>query len=305
MTPQIFHVDAFTKQPFRGNSAGVVLHADLLSEQQMQLMARELRHSETAFVLKSTRPDCDVHVRYFTPTTEVPICGHATIATHYARARALGLDTSVVHQASAAGRHAIHITASDGDYRISMEQGAVSLEPPLSNGIRREIVAALNIEESDVVDSLPVQVISTGHSKVMIPLRQGADLDAIEPNLEALAQLSARIGCNGYFPFSIRHGSNGTDGRMFAPAIGIPEDPVTGNANGPMGAYLVRHKLMPHDGNVLRLKGHQGRRLGRSGVVEVSVDIEHGEPVRVVISGEAVVLFSANLAVDLADGTTF
>lgn len=83
MKPQVYHVDAFTRTPFRGNSAGVVLNADGLSETQMQLIARELRHSETAFLLRSD--DSDVRIRYFTPTVEVPICGHATVAAHYVR----------------------------------------------------------------------------------------------------------------------------------------------------------------------------------------------------------------------------
>lgn len=78
MKPQVYHVDAFTSQPFRGNSAGVVFPADNLSEAQMQLIARELGHSETAFLLHSD--DSDVRIRYFTPTVEVPICGHATVA---------------------------------------------------------------------------------------------------------------------------------------------------------------------------------------------------------------------------------
>lgn len=96
MKPQVYHVDAFTSVPFRGNSAGVVLHADGLSEAQMQLIARELRHSETAFLL--TSDDSDVRIRYFTPTVEVPICGHATVAAHYVRAKVLGLGNSTVWQ---------------------------------------------------------------------------------------------------------------------------------------------------------------------------------------------------------------
>jgi PhzF family phenazine biosynthesis protein len=82
---------------------------------------------------------------------------------------------------------------------------------------------------------------------------------------------------------------------MFAPAIGIPEDPVTGNANGPLGAYLVRHKLMQHDGRELVFDGHQGRAIRRDGVVQVRVAVQGGAPVRVTISGEAVILFSAPL----------
>jgi PhzF family phenazine biosynthesis protein len=91
LTPQLFHIDSFTTTKFRGNLAGVVLNADSLTEDQMQDIARELKHSETAFVLDPVGEDHDVHIRYFTPTTEVPICGHATIAAHYARAKWLDL----------------------------------------------------------------------------------------------------------------------------------------------------------------------------------------------------------------------
>ncbi len=109
MKPQVYHVDAFTSQPFRGNSAGVVFPADNLadnlSEAQMQLIARELGHSETAFLLHSD--DSDVRIRYFTPTVEVPICGHATVAAHYVRAKVLGLGNCTVWQTSLAGKHRV------------------------------------------------------------------------------------------------------------------------------------------------------------------------------------------------------
>ena len=92
---------------------------------------------------------------------------------------------------------------------------------------------------------------------------------------------------------------NETDGRMFSPAIGIVEDPVTGNANGPMGAWLVHHNVLPHDGKVLRVKGHQGRALGRDGVIEVTVTIRDNQPEKVTISGTAVILFHAEWAIEL------
>lgn len=107
MKPQVYHVDAFTSQPFRGNSAGVVFPADNLSEAQMQLIARELGHSETAFLLHSD--DSDVRIRYFTPTVEVPICGHATVAAHYVRAKVLGLGNCTVWQTSLSGKHRVTI----------------------------------------------------------------------------------------------------------------------------------------------------------------------------------------------------
>lgn len=297
MKPQIYHVDAFTSEPFRGNSAGVVLHADGLSEAQMQLIARELRHSETAFLL--TSDDSDVRIRYFTPTVEVPICGHATVAAHYVRAKALGLGDCTVWQTSLAGRHRVEIHAEQDDYRISLEQGTPEFEPPLDGEIRAAIIAALHLTEDDMLPGLPIQVASTGHSKVMIPLKPGVDIDALSPNLSALTALSQKIGCNGFFPFQIRPGKNETDGRMFSPAIGIVEDPVTGNANGPMGAWLVQHNLMAHDGKILRVQGHQGRALGRDGVVDVAVTVRNNQPEKVTISGSAVILFHAEWAINL------
>lgn len=86
---------------------------------------------------------------------------------------------------------------------------------------------------------------------------------------------------------------------MFSPAIGIVEDPVTGNANGPMGAWLVHHNVLPHDGNVLRVKGHQGRALGRDGMIEVTVTIRDNQPEKVTISGTAVILFHAEWTIEL------
>lgn len=296
MKPQVYHVDAFTSVPFRGNSAGVVLHADGLSEAQMQLIARELRHSETAFLLTSN--DSDVHIRYFTPTVEVPICGHATVAAHYVRANVLGLGNTTVWQTSLAGRHRVDIEAIGDDYRISLEQGIPGFEPPLEGAVRTAIIHALHLSEDDMQPGLPIQVATTGHSKVMIPLKPEVDLDALSPDLQALATISQQIGCNGFFPFQIRKGENATDGRMFSPAIGIVEDPVTGNANGPMGAWLVHHRLMAHDGKTLRVQGHQGRALGRDGIVDVTVAIRDNQPGKVTITGSAVILFHAEWAID-------
>ncbi|EPQ6907273.1 PhzF family isomerase [Citrobacter freundii] len=296
MKPQVYHVDAFTSVPFRGNSAGVVLHADGLSEAQMQLIARELRHSETAFLL--TSDDSDVRIRYFTPTVEVPICGHATVAAHYVRAKVLDLGNSTVWQTSLAGRHRVDIEASDNDYRISLEQGVPGFEAPLEGAVRAAIIDALHLSEDDMLPGLPIQVATTGHSKVMIALKSEVDLDALSPDLPALTAISQQIGCNGFFPFQIRKDENATDGRMFSPAIGIVEDPVTGNANGPMGAWLVQHGLMPHDGKTLRVQGHQGRALGRDGIVDVTVAIRENLPEKVTIIGSAVILFHAEWAID-------
>jgi PhzF family phenazine biosynthesis protein len=304
----LYHIDSFTRTPFRGNPAGVVLDADGLSDAQMQDIARELKHSETAFVLRPTAADHDFRVRFFTPAVEVPVCGHATIAAHYALAHARGLpQDGVVVQKTGAGLQRIRTLREGGDWRIEIEQGPVSFGEPLDAAWRARVASALRLRggATALAAGRPVQVVSTGHSKVLVPLRDDYPLDALSPDLAALASLSAELGCNGWFPFVIS-GPRRTDGRMFAPAIGIDEDPVTGNANGPLGAYLVRHGLMMHDGGSLAFEGHQGRALRRDGVVHVRVDVAAdgnggAEPRRVTISGDAVILFHAPLAV-AADG---
>lgn len=295
---RLFQVDAFTRTRFGGNPAGVVLDAERLTERQMQQLARELNNSETAFVLPPEGPDHEVRLRFFTPTTEVPSCGHATVAAHYARACELGLDRASLTQLTGAGLMPIEILADGEDRRIRMTQGAIALEPPLPGPlVQRRIREALGVAADDLDTSLPMQVASTGHSKVMVPLQSRRTLEALAPDLPALAALSGELGCNGYFAFTFDQPDPGalTQARMFAPAIGIPEDPVTGNGNGPLGAYLVHHGRAAHDGRAFVFRGAQGDRTGRSGFVDVEVAIEQGSPVRVSITGDAVIVFRAEL----------
>ncbi|MEJ6001466.1 PhzF family phenazine biosynthesis isomerase [Paucibacter soli] len=295
----LFHVDAFCSEPFRGNPAGVLLHADGMCDAEMQAWARELKHSETAFVLAADGPDHDLRIRYFTPQTEVPLCGHATIAAHAARAAALRLPDSDWRQKTGAGIQRVRLsTLPDGRRRVTLWQGRPSFEAPLDARMRGRIANALGLGPQHLRPGWPVQIVSTGHSKVMVPLAEAVDLHALRPDLAALTALSAELGCNGYFAFQCRADQAGaSDGRMFAPAIGIAEDPVTGNANGPLGAYLALHGLMPlDDGRRLRLAGHQGRALGRDGVVHVEVQIDAaGAPSEVSIAGDSCILFSAEL----------
>ncbi|WBR99864.1 PhzF family isomerase [Pseudoduganella sp. SL102] len=286
MERRIFHVDAFTRTPGQGNAAGVVLDADGMSETAMLRIAAQLGYSETAFVLAPADGGHDVHVRFFTPAVEVPVCGHATVAAHYVRAAVLGIEGSFL-QKTGAGLQRITATRHEGDWRIAIRQGAPTFGEPVAESLRGRIAAALGIRAADLAAGLPVQVVSTGHSKVLVPLADGALLDRLRPDPGALAALSGEVGSKGWFPFAV--GGGRTDGRMFAPAIGIAEDPVTGNANGPLGAYLVRHGLMPHDGKRLAFEGHQGRALGRDGIVHVAVDIADGAPAVVTIAGDAVI----------------
>ena len=296
---KIYQVDSFTKELFRGNPAGVVTNADGLTEKQMRQIARELNNSETAFILSPANSDHEVWVRFFTPTIEVPSCGHATVAAHYVRALENHSASCRIVQKIGAGILPVDIIKENSDYKIKMTQGKIEFEESLDDKIRVRIIAALNISVSDVDNRCPIQIVSTGHSKVLLGINSSSLLDNLQPNFSELAEISKEIKCNGYFVFTFDTNDSEilTKGRMFTPAIGINEDPVTGNANGPLGAYIVKHKLAPNDGVMFSFKGKQGEAIGRGGTIEVEVDIENGLPQRVRIGGYARIVFSTEIEI--------
>ncbi|MDV3425732.1 MAG: PhzF family isomerase [Bacillota bacterium] len=293
----LYQIDSFTKEKFSGNPAGVITNADGLTVREMQKIARELNNSETAFIFSSDSSEYDVHVRFFTPTSEVPICGHATIAAHYARAIENGLGSARVIQKTGAGILPVDIVKENGDYKITMTQGKIEFGSIIDGANKEELLAALNIKNTDLLENYKIQIVSTGHSKVMIGIKSIETLNKLQPDYTALARLSKVIKCNGYYFFTVD--SQDSDilihGRMFAPAIGINEDPVTGNANGPLGAYLVHHNLVRHNNSLLRFKAKQGEAINRTGIIEVEVKIENNEPAEVKISGNAVIAFKSEL----------
>lgn len=298
-TYKLYQIDAFTDQLFTGNPAGVVSNADGLSEEEMLRIARELNNSETAFIFtpKGDASDYDVEVRFFTPETEVPICGHATIAAHFV----LCLENSIrpgipVKQKTKAGILPILPIKTPNGFSIEMTQGPIEFST-IAKAEQQAIIAALGLRHEDLLANCPIEIVSTGHSKVMIPLQSVTTLQELKPNLSKLKEISAAIHCNGYFPFHFTSSKEGivSHGRMFAPAVGINEDPVTGNANGPLGAYLVKHQLVVHNDKEFRFTAKQGEVLKRPGMMEVKVDIVHGKPSKVRISGQAIKVFETTL----------
>lgn len=273
MLAKVYLVDAFTETPGKGNRAGVMLGAGHLTEIQMQEIARQVNVSETAFVLPPDDKSHEVKVRYFTPTKEVPICGHATIATHYLRAKTEHImPPKTVLSKTGVGVLPVDIEkADDGNIKVIMTQGTPSLESPLAQAAVTKIVDALGISLSEIDSSLPVQIASTGHSKVIIPLKSKQVLDQLHPDSEKLKQLSNELGSNGFYTFTLNTGDKDilTAGRMFAPAIGIEEDPVTGNANGPAGYYLYKHNKLNKSDNIISYTALQGEAMGKPGFVEV------------------------------------
>ena len=284
----IFVVDAFTLTVGLGNRAGVVMDAEGLSEQHMQKIAAFAGYSETAFVFPSNGADHDIHVRYFTPKFEVPICGHATIAAHFLRAQSFGTEGYPVKAKTGAGILPVQVSGSGENLLVTMTQGLVEYGAVLSDEEQNHLLLGLGIEKTDLIDVLPIQIVSTGHSKVMVPLKSRKVLDAIKPDAKLLSALSRKIGCNGFFPFTIYNSSDSlqTFGRMFAPAIGILEDPVTGNANGPAGAYLYKYGLVTV-ATELTYAGNQGYTLGRPGTVFVTL-AKKNDVLTVDVAGNAV-----------------
>jgi PhzF family phenazine biosynthesis protein len=286
---RVLLVDAFTATPGTGNRAGVILNASGLSAGEMQAVAAQVNVSECAFVIPEPGNGFDLEVRYFTPAVEVPLCGHATIAAHWARAGELGLTSGRVVARTGAGDLPVDVVIADGVRKVVMTQGAIEFTPPYDQPTRDAILAALGLTPADLVAGLPVQAVSAGHSKVMVPITSTAALDRLRPDMAALAALSEDIGCNGFFVFAFTPKGDAclTSGRMFAPAIGIDEDPVTGNANGPCGAYLSRHGRLPARERV-SYDGRQGVAMGKPGVVEVTVRRDGSGPVLTQVGGTAV-----------------
>lgn len=295
----VYQIDSFTKEKFKGNPAGVVVNADGLTESQMLAIARELNNSETAFLFSPDNSCCNGQIRYFTPTREVPTCGHATIAAMYARALEENLGSCVLKYKTQIGILPFEIIRNNKDYQVIMTQGKFELSPTLDAEITGKIVAALGLTDKDIDRRCPIQIASTGHSKVMIGIKSRETLNHLIPNFNDLAELSKVINCNGYFVFTFDSDNEKilTHGRMFAPAIGINEDPVTGNANGPLGGYLIANKLAKTNNSVFEFNGMQGKQIGRPGIIAVKVTAIDDDHLSIQIKGDATVAFKTTIEI--------
>ncbi len=159
---RIYQIDAFTKQLFRGNPAGVVPNADGLTDDQMQNITRELGNPETAFIFSPKGDDQDFYVRFFTPSTEIPICGHATILANYVRAIEMNLPSTTVRQKSPVGVLPIEIIKTETDYSVIMTQSKPLFSEPIRKSDKQILLEALQISENDLDERCPLQIVSTG-----------------------------------------------------------------------------------------------------------------------------------------------
>ena len=286
-------VDAFTEEPLAGNAAGVVPDADDLTEEQMGAIAAELSVSETAFL--TTSDDADRGVRYFTPTQEVELCGHATIGAHAYLAAAGELPV---------GRHSLETNVGvlevehreDGSIWMTQDEPTVR-RTDVDHGRLADALGVPEAALSEVAEDLPVAVASTGLPWLMVPATFLSALGNAEPDAAAIEAITDEVDAVGIylFTFDALDAASTLHARAFAPGAGVPEDPVTGTASGAVGAYLDRMAAFNGDApDVLRLE--QGHFVDRPGLVSVTVD---GDTVR--IGGHGTLALEGTLRVPPAE----
>jgi PhzF family phenazine biosynthesis protein len=293
---QVHQVDAFTRERFTGNPAGVVLNADGLTEAQMLAIARELNNADTAFILSPDSEDHSMRARFFTPKTEAGFVGHATVAAHYVLSRRHD-STRNLRQKSKAGTVDIEVRGTDEDRSIAIRQTTPPLGRELNDRERLAVLDALALATDDLDTRCPLRIVGSSSTRLMIGVRGPEPLKHLKPDMARLTTLSAQVGAAGYFVFALAPpgGDHLTESRMFCPALGIGEDPVSGNAHGLLGVYLARNGLLPINGPRVTFSGIQGHAVHRPGRVEVELEIKDGGVDAVWIIGQAISIFETEI----------
>jgi PhzF family phenazine biosynthesis protein len=297
---RIFQVDAFTASRFTGNPATVVLDAEGQSDATLRAVAREFPHAETAFVCAASGADHDVRLRFFNPRKEAPFVGHATVAAHAVLLTLGRRGLGAWRQHSGTGvievtAHAA-LPATDGLPLIEFRQTAPLLDAPLPFKTTLRVAEALRLPATHLHDIMPARIARKGGTRLLVPVADARQLDALAPNFDTLLALGRELGADGFFVFALGRESDewSTESRMFCPALGIPEDPVSGNAHAMLAAYLW--ELAQLGKNPTGFIGRQGRHLQRPGQVNVKLEIDQGILLAAHIGGTAVIVSEGNLA---------
>ena len=244
-------VDAFSKVPFGGNPAGVVMLDDghFPSDELMRQVAAELRYSETAFVQRLG--ETEFRVRYFAPTAEVDLCGHATVATF-----------SMLYQMGFVrdGAECLNHTLA-GDLKVRVgEMVMMEMATPQVLPAQVDVERLRGIMGATAPTHLPVQVVSTGLPDIMMPVASINELNTLVPDMDALAQLSEELGVTGVHAFALSDDGNTAHVRNFGPLYGIPEESATGTANAALTHYLNHNGLISCPARCSFLQGEAMKR---------------------------------------------
>jgi trans-2,3-dihydro-3-hydroxyanthranilate isomerase len=282
-------VDVFTDQPFAGNPLAVFLDARDLSTDAMQAIARELNLSETTFVLPTETDDADMRLRIFTPGGELPTAGHPTVGSAFVLAAEgrlrveSGTSRVVFGQGVGPVPAEVVLDAHGTPVSAVMDAPLPGFGPgPIS---RTEAAALLSLEPDRIASDPPIEVGGRGAMFLYVPV---TDVEALararlRPDLWA-SRLAGTPAANVHVATPVTE--DGVRARMFAPGLGVPEDPATGSASGPLAARFVRHGLLAPGGDgIARLQIGQGAEIGRPSRIEVEVRVEGAEVVGVRVGG--------------------
>lgn len=262
-------VDVFTDVPLEGNPLAVFYEGHELEPQLMQAIARELNLSETAFLGRSTRKDCALRVRIFTPAREMRFAGHPTIGSAYvARERGIVARTSSTFA----------VEEAIGPISVRAENEMFWLTTPPIEHVgecdRAACARVLDLREWDLLPDVSPQIYSAGNPMLYVAVTDRDTVDRASVDPAALGALEDAIGESiGLFVFTPTRA--GAYSRMFAPEFGVVEDPATGSATGPLAAYMMAHRLCASaDGTAF--VSEQGTKMGRRSLLHVRVRGESG-----------------------------
>jgi trans-2,3-dihydro-3-hydroxyanthranilate isomerase len=294
-----FTYDVFTDRAFEGNQLAVFPDARGLTAQQMQTLTREMSYSESTFILPAEAPGTDIRMRIFTPGSELPMAGHPTIGSTFALADegviASGRDKFVF--GLGVGPTTVELTWAEGALAFAwMDQKIPEFREPASP--RADIIRAAGIDPAAVDQTkLPVEEISCGNPFIFVPVATRAAVDAAEPDPSVMKRVKSAFpgGHVGVFVFSTEPVDHDVTAyaRMFAHGQGVAEDPATGSANGPLGCYLVKHKLAPATGDMIC---RQGVAMGRPSRLHIRITRAGDRAItRVQVGGKAVRVAEGNI----------
>ena len=294
MDRRYFVVDAFTHDRFSGNAAAVVLDSEGLDDETMQAIATEFNLSETTFVLPPNSESADFQFRWFTPTAEVRMCGHATIAGAHAllacgRIQQEGPESTSFVVDSLSGPLGLHIDVLPGQPLKRM----IWLDLPRPRWTTATLdldllAGVLNLPADSFDASMPP--VRTQDDDLLVFVNHVTILNDAHPEFGRLRKLHEESNIRGLCLAATRTLSPSihVQSRFFAPAAGVDEDPVTGSVHGPLAAYLVRHEKVPLTDGLAGLQCAQARAGGRGGVVFALVQPQEDGQYEVRIGGKAV-----------------
>jgi PhzF family phenazine biosynthesis protein len=284
---KVYHYDAFSKEPNKGNPAGVVLVGDELTDTQMQEIAFKVGFNETAFPVKSEV--ADLRIRFFTPGHEMNLCGHATMATIYALKTkgVLGEKTDLTIETRAGILPITINSTTKNEVFITMNQGLPKFEE--FKGSKKDLANSIGLEENDINDNLPLLYGSTGTWTLLIPIKNLESFNKMKPKNKVFPSILKEMPKSSVHPFCTETYDLDADmhARHFSsPYSGTIEDAVTGTASGVMGAYFATY-INTNFKDSLNLVVEQGHEIEKDGRVGVKIS-KNGESYGVEITGNAV-----------------